>query len=476
MTRRLTIAILLLVAATLIVTSLGGYFFVRRAAISTAQQELVGQARAISDTISDGTFPTTVSFKRELRVIRNAGDFKDLQVVELHDDGTVSGQLPDGITAGMLNVPALLRGYQTAGHTLHLLVYTAVPTPIAGVTDYTPLLVITRQGPNPANGLRYYLLVGAIALVVAALVAVGLARRFTEPLKAAAATTRRIAGGELEATMPSTPHYPEFTELATSINSMGDTLGRARDQERQFLLSVSHELRTPLTSIRGYADAILDGATTDPAAAAGVIARESQRLERLVQDLLDLARLDADRFSLQLGPVDCVDVARRVADGFQPHADGVGIALDLAAAPTVPLWVQADPDRLGQILANLVENAFTFASGRVVVGAGLVGTVPSVWVVDDGPGITPGELGRVFDRHYTSDRSTGRRTGSGLGLAIVSELAVAMGGTVTAESPVSDGHGTRMVVWLRSDPGPPAPPATPNPPAPPSPLPAPPAG
>jgi len=102
------------------------------------------------------------------------------------------------------------------------------------------------------------------------------------------------------------------------------------------------------------------------------------------------------------------------------------------------------------------------ASGRVVVGAGTVGGVPAAWVVDDGPGIAGDELGRVFERHFTSDRSAGRRSGSGLGLAIVSELAAAMGGTVTAESPVADGRGTRMVVWLRADPGPPAPPAPPS--------------
>jgi two-component system sensor histidine kinase BaeS len=452
------------------VVSLGGYLFVRRAAVSTAQTELVGQARAISATISDGTFPTTVSFDRELTVIRNAGDFESLRVLELHSDGTVTGGLPDGITTTMLDVPALLQGYQTAGHTRHLLIYTAVPTPIAGVTDFTPLLVVTRQSPNPATGLRYYLLVGAIALVVAALVAVALARRFTGPIRAAAGATRRIAEGDLTATMPATPQYPEFTELATSINTMGAALDRARDQERQFLLSVSHELRTPLTSIRGYADAIVDGAAPDPVAAATVIAGESQRLERLVQDLLDLARLDADRFSLTLGPVDLGEVAKDVVDGFGPRAAQLGLDLSVGSLPVGPLWVRADADRLGQVVANLVENALTFARGTVVVGAGSVGAVPAVWVADDGPGIAPGERERVFDRHYTSDRAKGRRIGTGLGLAIVAELSAAMGGEVTVESPVADGHGTRMVVRLGEDPESasgataPAPPA-PGPPA-----------
>ncbi|MGO9028044.1 MAG: ATP-binding protein [Acidimicrobiales bacterium] len=454
MRTRLTVAILVLVAATLIVTSLGSYLLVRRAAVSTAQQELVGQGRAISQTISGRDFPTEVSFRRELRIIKSAGDFEDLAVVELHGDGTITGTVPAGITAAELDVPPLLRGDQTAGHTGQLLVFTAVPTPITGVTTYTPLLIITRQGPDPANGLRYDALVGAVALVAAAVLAVVLARRFTDPLVAASRATRRIAEGDLEATVPPTPHYPEFTQLAESINSMGSALGRAREQERQFLLSVSHELRTPLTSIRGYAEAIVDGAAPDPVAAATVIGSESERLGRLVQDLLDLARLDADRFSLQLGPVDCVEVVRRVAEGFRPRADQLGLDLVAAPIPDTPIWVRADPDRLGQILANLVENASSYAARRIVVGAGWVGTTSAAWVVDDGPGIAADELARVFERHYTSDRARGRRTGSGLGLAIVSELAGAMGAQVTAESPVAEGRGTRMVVWLRTQPGP----------------------
>ena len=164
-----------------------------------------------------------------------------------------------------------------------------------------PVLVVTRQIHNPADGLRYFALVAAIGLVLAALVAAALARRFTRPLDAAVTATRRIASGDLDATVPVTPHEdPEFAQLAESINTMGANLVRARDQERQFLLSVSHELRTPLTSIRGYADAVIDGATDDPTGAATVISAEARRLERLVQDLLDLARLDADRFSLDL--------------------------------------------------------------------------------------------------------------------------------------------------------------------------------
>jgi two-component system sensor histidine kinase KdpD len=149
---------------------------------------------------------------------------------------------------------------------------------------------------------------------------------------------------------------------------------------------------------------------------------------------------------LDVQPVDCTDVARRVVDGFRPRAVALGLELAIVPMEATPLWVEADADRLGQIVANLVENASSFAHQHIAVGTGMVGRAPAIWVIDDGPGISPDKLGRVFDRHYTSDDSDGRRKGSGLGLAIVSELASAMGAVVEADSPVADGRGARMVV------------------------------
>jgi two-component system, OmpR family, sensor kinase len=309
MRRRLTIAILVLIALTLVVTTLGSYFFIRRAAVSTTQNELAGQAKAVSDTFSGSTL-TKATFLKEKRIITEAGNFAGATVLRLNPDGSHTGKLPAGITIGELHVGALLAGDQVTGHTRSLLAFSAVPTPITGVSRFTPVLVVTRQIHNPANGLRYFVWVGIIALAAAALVAAALARRFTKPVVAAVATTRRIASGDLDATVPVTRREdPEFAQLAESINAMGANLVRARDQERQFLLSVSHELRTPLTSIRGYADAVLDGTAGDAAAAASVISAESRRLERLVEDLLDLARLDADRFSFHMQTVDAAALA-----------------------------------------------------------------------------------------------------------------------------------------------------------------------
>jgi two-component system sensor histidine kinase BaeS len=480
MRRRLTVAILLLVAATLLVTTVSSYYLVRRAVISTSQRQLNGQAQAIAHYFATDAGITVLSFHRQLDLIGEAGAFAGIEPIEVFPGGRIVGQLPSGLTVAQIKVPALLEGRQVSGHEFSLLVYTAIPVPLAKATRYTLVLVISRQAHDPANGLLYFGLVGVVGLLIAALVASDLARRFTHPVVSAVATTRRMASGDLDARVAVSPHeLPEFAQLADSINTMGANLMRARDQERQFLMSVSHELRTPLTSIRGYADAVVDGATDDPLGAATVISTEARRLERLVQDLLDLARLDADRFSLDLRPVDGSDVVHEVVQGFRHRAHELGLVLSLAPGSEGPVWMQADPDRLGQVVANLVENAASFAREEIVVGVTTVvpgsppassgpragmsgaeavppgaGAVPVIWVVDDGPGIRPDELPMVFDRHFSSDRAGGRRKGSGLGLAIVSELATAMGATVRAESPVSGGRGTRLVVWLRAAPAP----------------------
>jgi len=455
MRRRLTIAIIALVVATVAVTSVGSFVLIRRAVVSSAQQELDSEARAISRTFSGRAALTQAAFRRELAVVRSAGDFASAEFVLVAPDGTVRGTLGSGLTPAQVDPGALLAGHQVSGHTPGLLAYSAVPTPLQARVAGLPVLVVARQIRGPVNGIRYFAWIGLAAAIAGALVAAALARRFTRPVLEAVDATGRIAAGDLDAKVAVRPHEdPEFTRLAESINTMGDTLVRAREQERQFLLSVSHELRTPLTSIRGYSEAVVDGAVDDPVAAATIISSEARRLERLVQDLLDLARLDADRFSLDLRPVDASVVVGQVVAGFRPRAGELGLSLDLAPGSDRPCPVVADADRLAQIVANLVENAASFARSRVVVGVLAEPGRAVVWVDDDGPGIATDQLDRVFDRHVTSDRKGSSRAGIGLGLAIVRELATAMGATVHAQSPLADGHGTRMVVALRpTEPG-----------------------
>ncbi|MDQ1460706.1 MAG: two-component system, OmpR family, sensor kinase, partial [Actinomycetota bacterium] len=224
----------------------------------------------------------------------------------------------------------------------------------------------------------------------------------------------------------------------------------ARGSEHAFLLSISHDLRTPLTSIRGYAEALADGTLDDAdpderKRAARIIGAEGRRLERLVRDLLDLARLDSHQFSLKPGRCDATEVVRNAGEAFSPEARELGIALDVVAGRSLP--AELDAERLAQIVANLIENALKYATSRVEVYAATQndGQI-AIAVVDDGPGIPADQVARVFERLYTVRGTAGRAVGTGLGLAIVRELAAAMGGTARAES--APGGGTRFAVSL----------------------------
>lgn len=464
MRRRLTIAILGVVIGTLVLSVAGGLFLVRRSSISTAESEMTGQAQALGNLLSTRANVTTD--QTLIRVLKNVGSYQYLAPVGLSSSG-VFESLPSPLTPPVMDVSALESGQTVTGN-VGSTVFAAVPISLSArergrqgipVGDL-PVLIVTKQVTNPVNPLPYFLLVAGVVLVIGALVAAFLARRISAPLVRAVGATRRIAAGDLEARVPTDQREPnEIADLGRAINSLGDSLSRSRGLERQFLMSVSHELRTPLTSIRGYADAVAEGAADDVVAAAGVIGSEARRLERLVQDLLDLARLDARQFSLHVQRVDLATIAEGVASGFRPEATSLGLRLVEAVEPGTETWVDADPDRLAQVVANLVENAFKFATSQVEIGAAVVPVVPVVggvpagsvavlWVGDDGPGIRPEDLPHVFDRHFRSDRVPARRAGTGLGLAIVAELAAAMGATVRADSPLPGGRGTRMTLSM----------------------------
>ena len=313
-------------------------------------------------------------------------------------------------------------------------------------------IVLTRQVGYLGPGWGYFLAAGGVTLVIAALVASQMSRRMTRPLIEATEVTGRIASGDLGSRVPiHEGDYTEFSSLARSINAMAQSLADGRARERQLLLSVSHDLRTPLTSIRGFAEAITDGAIDDTTQGAEVIIAESRRLERLVGDLLDLGKLEAQQLSFHVRPTDLAEVVGITAEGFRPLAEKGGLHLSVEVPDEGMALVAADPDRVAQLLANLIENALTFArtSVRVTLGETDPPGAPVVVVQDDGPGIASADLPRVFDRFYQADRGPNRKVGSGLGLAIVSELASAMGATVRAESPIAENGGSRFIVTLQ---------------------------
>ena len=285
------------------------------------------------------------------------------------------------------------------------------------------------------------LMATALAVAVAALVAWLLAGRLTAPLGRLVAAARRVGDGDLS-TRVRVDGDGEVAEVATAFNDMAAGLERAQAEQRAFLASVGHELKTPLTTVQGYTEALLDGTVDDPAERRRSLLRvhgETIRLARLVQDLLDLARLGRGQFAVSAVDADVGAVLREAAAAAAERA--VTRRVTVTTRLDGGLNTHVDPGRLRQVLDNLLDNAVRSSpsGGQVLVAARPLdqGGVEAA-IVDQGPGIAPEDLPHAFDRGYLWSRYRGtREVGSGLGLAIVKALCDAMGIGIRAES----GHG-----------------------------------
>jgi two-component system sensor histidine kinase BaeS len=287
------------------------------------------------------------------------------------------------------------------------------------------------------------LILAAVATAaLAALIAFLLARAIARPVKRVAEATRGLASSSGLPPLVPVEGPRELAQLAESFNDVAVALAKAREAERAFLLSVSHELKTPLTAIRGYAEGLEEGALP-MGEAAGTIVEESKRLERLVGDLLDLARMNKAEFSVRSEPIDLTAIGREALRRYDGQAREFGVSLELDGSPEAP--ATGDADRVLQIVSNLVENALrlTPAGGQVRI----VATPGELRVEDTGPGLEAEDLERAFERFYLYSRyGRERPVGTGLGLAIVKELANGMGGSVEASS--APGQATVFTVRL----------------------------
>jgi two-component system OmpR family sensor kinase len=282
---------------------------------------------------------------------------------------------------------------------------------------------------------------GLVGAALAAAVGVGLARAVARPVARVAEASEGLAGGREPPQLPESGPV-EISSLAASFNELSRELKRAQDAERSFLLSVSHELKTPLTAIRGHAEALREGVLGGEQAGR-VIEREARRLERLIRDLLDLARLRRHAFSVRSETVDLATLVDDVVARYGSQAADHGVELTALAEPGAA--AVGDSDRLLQAVSNLVENALRCCrhggAVRVVAAPGRLD------VVDDGPGIAPEDVEHAFGRFYLWERYAGeRRVGTGLGLAIVHELTQAMGGEATVRSTLGVGSTFSIVL------------------------------
>lgn len=291
-----------------------------------------------------------------------------------------------------------------------------------------------------------------VAFLGGILVAFGLAwyfgRRVTHPVVALSRAAEEVSRGKFEVRVEDVPGRGEIRQLADRFNDMATRLREANEVERNFVMTVSHELRTPLTAIRGHVSALREGLADDPEIrddSLAAIAGETARLERLVGDLLDLAKLEARRFTVHHEEVDMERLVERAYAGFDQEARRRGIEYDrsVTAEPTIV----SDGDRVLQIVTNLLSNAFRWTpdGGRVGVELAQQNGTVSVAVADTGPGIVAAEREHIFRPFWSGDRG-----GTGLGLAISRELAVALGGTIELDT--EPGKGSRFELLLPSKP------------------------
>jgi signal transduction histidine kinase len=285
------------------------------------------------------------------------------------------------------------------------------------------------------------------AAVVALLLGILLARTLTRPLHELTAATQAVAAGDLGRQVQVRSH-DELGTLAASFNHMSADLARARDTRRQMTADIAHELRTPLSVILGHAEALEDGVLPAAPETFHLIHDEAQRLNRLVDDLRTLSLAEAGELALVRRPVAPGELLERAAAAFGPRARQKDIALETEITRGLPA-VSADPDRLAQVLDNLLDNAlrYTPEGGRITLAAAPAPGGVRLAVRDTGPGVAPDDLPHLFDRFYRGDKARQHAEGgSGLGLAIAKSLVEAHRGRITANS--ERGRGTEFVIDL----------------------------
>lgn len=301
---------------------------------------------------------------------------------------------------------------------------------------------------------RSFFFAAGAALAVAAVMSWGLSRSIFRPVQALTEAARRLERGDLTQRV-AVEAQDEIGQLAHAFNAMADGLSRAEQLRRQMVSDVAHELRTPLTNIRGHLEAVKDGLLKPDPAVIDSLYEEALLLNRLVDDLQELALAEAGQLRLARQPVALGELIASAVSAARPMATEKGLTLRAQVPPDLPL-VMVDPARIGQALRNLLTNALahTPSGGAVVVSAEAGPEQLRMSVEDTGEGIALEHLPFVFERFYRAEAARGRETGgAGLGLAIVKHWVEAHGGSVSVQSEGIAGRGARFTVTLPLDEG-----------------------
>jgi two-component system, OmpR family, sensor histidine kinase BaeS len=299
----------------------------------------------------------------------------------------------------------------------------------------------TRLQPGPVIALAVLMAMLAVAVTAA------LSRRVLRPIATLTAAAKRVGDGDLSLHVPDTGR-DELAELARSFNRMADSLRRGEERQRRLVADVAHELRTPLANLRGYLEALADGVLPPSPELFASLHEEAVLQQRIVDDLQDLALAEAGALAYHRTSTDLAELLETCRTAQQAVADAAGVALHVRADGPVFVW--ADPDRLRQVIGNLVSNALraTPAGGAVSLAAPApVDGWARLVVRDTGVGIAPEHLPHVFDRFWRADTARGRNTGgSGLGLAIAKQIVTDHGGRTTAASAPDEGTSVEIVL------------------------------
>ena len=306
------------------------------------------------------------------------------------------------------------------------------------------LYVDFRAGFNEA--LTYAALA---AMVVAVLLSLLFSRNVIVPVQAMSTATQRIADGHYDERIP-VNGADELAQLAMHFNQMAEKLNQVESMRRQLIGDVSHELRTPLTAIKGSMEGLMDGILPPNDETFLQIHAEADRLNRLVDDLQELSRVEASAYKLDLRPVDVSSLVHTMTTRLGPRFESKHISLGMELPPDLPR-ILADEDRVIQILTNLTGNAlqYTPERGKITISAKRLNDEVQISILDTGIGIPPEHLSQIFDRFYRVDKSRSRQAGggSGIGLTIARALVEAHGGRIWVES-AGDGNGSTFAFTL----------------------------
>ncbi|MEO7123636.1 MAG: HAMP domain-containing sensor histidine kinase [Lacisediminihabitans sp.] len=436
---RITLVTVAVAILAVLVTGLVSVKIVQQSTLDSARAHLRTQTQLVS------RMPASLTLDQlENRVHLALGD---TEVGLVSSTGITSGPAAAYLTPK--NIRVLLSGTRLSltrkAADGSMLVEARRSTSGGAVVLAVPLTAVTSNVAQTEGQIYLALIIG---IVVALLAGALLARWVAKPLVETATTARRMAAGERGLRVA--PHTPsEVADVATALAALDSALATSESRQREFLLSISHELRTPLTAVRGYAEALQDGmiAASDIHSVGQTLVGETARLDRFVADLLELARLEADDFSIEPAPVAVIELLDQVKSAWQARSDSLGVPVVVRTSGPMPSVI-TDARRLRQVIDGLVENALRVApeGSAVELIANALPKQVMLQVRDGGPGLSSDDQAVAFERGSLRDRYRDiRPVGTGLGLSIASRLTTRLGGTIAVSS---SAEGTVFTVIL----------------------------